>query len=55
MNKPHFTQDQLVQVAKLTDTDIEQINLCRGLQNKIGYAYQICYIQSSTTQPTGST
>ena len=54
MNKPHFTQDQLVQVAKLTDADIEQINLCRGLQNKIGYAYQICYIKLFNRLPPQS-
>src|SRR5688572_30624961 len=45
MQKPHFTQDQLVLVAKLSDADIVRINKCRGMQNKIGFAYQLCYVK----------
>jgi hypothetical protein len=54
MQKPHFTQEQLVQVAKLTDPDIEQINKCRGVQSKIGYAYQICYVKLFNRLPPQS-
>src|SRR5437762_12597396 len=54
MQKPHFTQEQLVQIAKLTDADIEQINLCRGAQSKIGYAYQICYVKLFNRLPPQS-
>lgn len=54
MQKLHFTQEQLVEVAKLTDTDIEQINKCRGVQSKIGYAYQICYVKLFNRLPPQS-
>ena len=54
MQKPHFTQEQLVRVAKLTDADIEQINLCRGAQSKIGFAYQICYVKLFNRLPSQS-
>ena len=54
MQKLHFTKEQLVQVAKLTDADIERINLCRGTQNKIGYAYQICYVKLFNRLPPQS-
>jgi uncharacterized protein DUF4158 len=54
MQKPHFTQEQLVQVAKLSDKDIEQINKCRGVQSKIGYAYQICYVKLFNRLPPQS-
>jgi len=45
MNKPHFTQDQLVQVAKLSNVDIERINACRGIQNQVGFGYQLCHVK----------
>src|SRR2546423_11207786 len=45
MLKPHFTQEQLVQVARLSDGDMEYLNACRGAQNKIGSAYQLCFIK----------
>src|SRR6266567_481868 len=45
MTKPHFTQGQLVQVAKLSDEDIKIINGCRGEHNKLGFAYQLCYVK----------
>jgi hypothetical protein len=44
MNKPHFTQEPLAQVAKLSDSDIKRINENRGTQNKLGFAYQLCYV-----------
>ena len=45
MNKPHFTQEQLIQVAKLSDADIRIVNECRGEHNKLGFAYQLCYVK----------
>jgi hypothetical protein len=45
MQKPHFTQEQLAPAAKLSDADIIRINECRGVQNKIGFAYQLCYVK----------
>ena len=54
MQKPHFTQDQLVQVAKLSDADILRINKCRGIQNKIGFAYQLCYVKLFNRFPVQS-
>jgi hypothetical protein len=36
MNKLHFTQEQLVQAAKLSDADIRIINECRWEHNKLG-------------------
>ena len=54
MTKPHFTQEQLVQIAKLTDEDIERIDVCRGVQNKIGFAYQLCYAKLFNRLPSQS-
>jgi hypothetical protein len=45
MTKPHFTQGQLVQVAKLSDADLRIIKSCRGEHNKLGFAYQLCYVK----------
>jgi hypothetical protein len=36
MKNLHFSQDQLVQVAKLSDADMALIDECRGEQNKLG-------------------
>src|SRR4030042_7194143 len=55
MHKPHFTQEQLAQVAKLSDNDIKRINENRGLQSKLGFAYQLCYIKLFNRLPTQST
>jgi hypothetical protein len=44
MNNLHFSQDQLVQVAKLSDMDIAFIDECRGEQNKLGLGYQLGFI-----------
>ena len=45
MQKPHFTQDQLTQVALLSDADIKKVKEYRGEQNKLGFAYQLCYVK----------
>jgi hypothetical protein len=45
MNKPHFTQEQLAQVAKLSDSDIKRVNEYRGMKNKLGFAYQLCCVK----------
>src|SRR5436305_14825194 len=45
MNKLHFSQDQLVQIAKLSDTDMAVIDECRRLQNKLGFAYQLGFVR----------
>jgi len=45
MNKLYFTQEQLIQVAKLSDADIRIVNECRGEHNKLGFAYQLCYVK----------
>jgi hypothetical protein len=45
MQKPHFTQEQLIQVAKLSNADIKIINGRREEHNKLGFAYQLCYIK----------
>jgi hypothetical protein len=44
-NKIRFTQEQLAKVARLSDKDMELINDCRGEHNKLGFAYQLCYIK----------
>ena len=54
MNKLHFTQEQLVQVAKLSDADIRIINECRGEHNKLGFAYQLCYVKLFNRLPMQS-
>ena len=45
MNNLHFSQDQLVQVAKLSDADIAVIDECRGEQNKLGLGYQLGFVR----------
>lgn len=54
MLKPHFTQEQLVQVARLSNEDIEYLNSCQGAQNKIGTAYQICHLKLFNRFPAQS-
>ncbi len=45
MKNLHFSQDQLVQVAKLSDADITVIDECRGEQNKLGLGYQLGFVR----------
>jgi TnpA family transposase len=45
MKNLHFSQDQLVQVAKLSDADIAVIDECRGEQNKLGLGYQLGFVR----------
>ena len=45
MQKPHFTQVQLVQVAKLSEADITVINECRSPQTKLGLGYQLASVR----------
>ncbi|MBE0524485.1 MAG: DUF4158 domain-containing protein [Methanosarcinales archaeon] len=45
MKNLHFSQDQLVQVAKLSDVDIVLIDECRGEQNKLGLGYQLGFFR----------
>jgi hypothetical protein len=45
MQKPHFTQEQLVQVAKLSKEDIAVINECRSPQTKLGLGYQLASVR----------
>jgi hypothetical protein len=52
MHEPHFTQEQLAQVAKLSDSDIKRVNENRGTQNKLGFAYQLCYVKLFNRLPT---
>ncbi len=44
MNNLHFSQDQLVQVAKLSDADMAVIDECRKPQNKLGLGYQLGFV-----------
>jgi hypothetical protein len=41
----HFSQDQLVQIEKLSDADIAVIEECRRPQNKLGFAYQLSFVR----------
>lgn len=54
MTKPHFTQDQLTQVARLSEADIKKVKEYRGEQNKLGFAYQLCYVKLFNRLPTQS-
>jgi hypothetical protein len=45
MNNSHFSQDQLLQVVKLSDADIALIDECRGEQNKLGLGYQLGFVR----------
>ncbi len=48
----HFTQEQLVKIAKLSDQDIAKINKCRRDHNKLGFAYQLCFVRLFNRFPT---
>ncbi len=52
MNNLHFSQDQLVQVAKLSDADMSMINECRKPQTKLGLGYQLCFVRLFNQFPT---
>src|SRR5579859_2386177 len=54
MNKFHFTQEQLTKVAKLSDVDVQWLNGYRGAQNKLGVAYQLCYVKLFNRLPAQS-
>src|ERR1039457_5970230 len=54
MNNLHFTQEQLVRVARLSDEDIALVNTCRGSHNKLGIAYQLCYVKLFNRFPAQS-
>jgi TnpA family transposase len=45
MNNLHFSQDQLVQVAKLSEADMALIDECRRPQNKLGLGYQLGFVR----------
>lgn len=54
MIKPHFTQEQLVQAARLSDADVRRVNECRGTQNKLGFGYQLCHTKLFNRFPAQS-
>jgi hypothetical protein len=54
MKNLHFTQEQLIQVARLSDEDIKLVHEYRGLQNRLGVAYQLCYIKLFNRLPSQS-
>ena len=54
MNKINFTQEQLARVAKLSDEDMALIYTCRGSHNKLGVAYQLCYVKLFNRFPAQS-
>jgi len=45
MNNLHFSQDQLLQVAKLSDADMTVIDECRKPQTKLGLGYQLGFVR----------
>jgi Domain of unknown function (DUF4158) len=45
VNKLHFSQDQLVQVARLSKADIAVIEECRSPQTKLGLGYQLAFVR----------
>jgi hypothetical protein len=45
MTKQHFTQEQLIQVAKLSEADMVVINECRSPQTKLGLGYQLASVR----------
>ncbi len=54
MNNLHFTQEQLARVARLSDEDMFLINACRGINNRLGLAYQLCYVKLFNRFPAQS-
>ena len=52
MNNLHFSQDQLVQVAKLSDADMTLIDKCRRQQTKLGLGYQLGFVRLFNQFPT---
>lgn len=45
MTKWHFSPDQLVQVAQLSEADMLVIGECRRSANKVGFAYQLAFVR----------
>jgi TnpA family transposase len=45
MKNLHFSQDQLVQIARLSDADMALIDECRREQNKLGLGYQLGFVR----------
>jgi hypothetical protein len=45
MSKQHFTQGQLIQVAKLSEADMVVNNECRSPQTKLGLGYQLASVR----------
>ena len=45
MTRFHFSPDQLVQVADLSEADLAVINECRRPQNRLGFAYQLAFVR----------
>jgi TnpA family transposase len=54
MNKINFAQEQLARVAKLSDEDVVLIKACRGAHNRLGLAYQLCYVKLFNRFPAQS-
>lgn len=54
MNKPHFTQEQLTKIARLSDEDVRVINECRSAYSKLGFAYQLCHVRLFNRFPAQS-
>ncbi len=52
MKNLHFSQDQLVQVAKLSDADMVVIDECRKPQHKLGLGYQLGFVRLFNQFPT---
>ena len=41
----NFTIDQLVNLARMTQEDLNRINQCRRKHNKLGFGYQLSYVK----------
>ena len=47
-----YSREQLISHAKLTTSDIEQLNQCRRDYNRLGFGYQIGFVRLNNCFPT---
>jgi hypothetical protein len=47
-----YTQEQLINVARFSREDIEQINQCRRPFSRLGFGYQLSFVSLENRSPS---
>jgi hypothetical protein len=48
----HYTQEQLINAARFSKDDIQQINRCRRPFNRLGFGYQLSFVSLENRFPS---